>query len=231
MISKKFSPKMPMNPSVHNLLMLFVFSFTMFVIYRYIKSLETDLKHVMEKVESIEQKVKLNEFTLDENKETNLDNTPLQTLYEEDKELVCNLNDKLTNRCEQNKNEEDDDDDTESVNSKELIHMINEIDEDDTELQTDINVHSNINKFEKKDADDHETDKGDFTTQTNDTNDANDTKEINLVMKKTVDENAVSQEEKEYMKKTNDELKSMLKDQGKSVKGSKQDLVKRLLNL
>lgn len=199
-------PNLLKMTSVNNLIVLFVFSFSMFIIYRYIKSLEKEVKLLAEKVNISQNATYLPGGRV--KNDIDIDSLP----------NVCNIND---TQCKVNEeecidNNNDDDCEKNSVHSEEIMKMIDDIsseDDDNKETEEDLTQTTIINNV---------------TSEENIRDDIEETVDDDFIITKSNNNNSTNIEE-DLMKKTNEELKKMLKEQGKNTKGSKSELVRKLM--
>jgi hypothetical protein len=183
-----------MSYSFGNLIFLFLVAVGMFVVYRYVKSLENELKVVRKEMETL--------------KKTEVKPIP-QT------NNVCSINNnEPTCILEETRKVEEIEDDLESVSSEDIMKIIEDIDSDEKQQVEDQQV-------EDKHVEDQQVEepkdvvKEDEIIQEDESED-----EIEIQKVKTTDD--------DLMKKTNEELKQILKEHGKNIKGTKAELVKRI---
>ena len=188
-MTKKHS-NMKMTSSVNNLIFLFLLAFSVFIIYRYVKSLEKELSLLKNELVALKAPVDTNTLQKDPvcfddvcvTASGVLESTfsvPLHTLEES---------------CE---------DDMESVTSKDIMKIVNEINDEEKE---EVLVEN------------------DTVEQADDTDATKLVEEDDIVIKKS--EHSY---EDDLSKKTNEELKKILKEQGKNIKGTKSELIKRIV--
>lgn len=191
----KRSSGVKITPSVNNLIFLFLLAFSIFIIYRYVKSLEKELTLL---------KTELNRV-----KTASHQTVPPKT------EQVCVDDVCMMVDVPSVENEEDD---MESVTSKDILKIVDQINNDDSEEVVE-------NKSEEETTDEpiqikEEVNDISQSTPESSTN----TNEEDIIIKKTT-----NSYEDELYKKTNEELKKVLKDQGKNTKGAKAELIKRIM--
>ena len=191
----KRSSGVKITPSVNNLIFLFLLAFSIFIIYRYVKSLEKELTLL---------KTELNRV-----KTASPQTVPQKT------EQVCVDDVCMMVDVPSVENEEDD---MESVTSKDILKIVDQINNDDSEEVVE-------NKSEEETTDEpiqikEEVNDISQSTPESSTN----TNEEDIIIKKTT-----NSYEDELYKKTNEELKKVLKDQGKNTKGAKAELIKRIM--
>ena len=182
----KTSP-VKMSYSVNNLIFLFIIAVGIFVVYRYVKSLETELKVVRKEIQSMK---------IVENKpiEAATPSLPKAT------DAICMMN--VTHPEHRIV-----DDELESVSSEEIMKIIDDIDnEENEEDEMDIvSTHKETTESAHEQVEEPLEDEED-----------------EIVLKKSHTDDG------SLMKKTNEELKQILKEQGKNTKGTKAELVKRI---
>ena len=166
---KKSSSSVKFSSSINNLMFLCLLGFSIFIIYRYVKSLENELKNVKSDLMAM--------------KNTNQVEAVLPPTVVE-APPVCSL--PVIERRDEPQEE-----DLESVASEEIMKIVDEIDEGE---QVDIGAEQ--------------------VTIENDTE-----VEDDIVLTKT---------DNDLSRKTNEELKKILKEQGKNTKGTKAELIKRI---
>ncbi len=170
------------SSSFSTLCVLSLFSFTIFIIYRYVKSLEKEVKQLSGKFDTLSMTVLSN---VDTSKDLNVD-VPLSA-------------DKGPSLMEQDCFYNDDEDVT--VKSEEVIELMADLHEDEPEYQIPSSNGECVKASETSNDDDDD---------------------VQLIVKEVLDEESLK-------KKTNEELKKLLKAKDKSVKGSKSELINRLL--
>lgn len=200
-MNKRASVGVKITPSVNNLIFLFLLGFSIFIIYRYVKSLEKEL-------------------TLLKTELSKMKSAPIK------EEQVC-VGDVCTTvvtphpQKEDESEDNDDELDMESVTSKDILKIVDQInDEDDDEDENDDD--KNVSKSTEETSTvplvppipiPPVSDEPEKDIETED-----------IIIKK----NTNSYEE-DLFKKTNDDLKKILKDQGKNTKGAKAELIKRII--
>lgn len=213
--------------SMNNLLLMLLFSFTMFVMFRYMKTLEKDVKRLSEKLDRIETHQQLTDTIRLEPVENN---TP--SIFPQWKEFKNDVDDDAPPTCTRRsaestmtKRKDDHPDDDESVTSEIMMQMVSDIDRDcdDKDAQS-------VGDFKESDVNenhteivrvDEQSDGIEEVIQEQETDDfVMKSKEVKIDQKLSLDA---------LKKKTNDELKKLLKDKNKSIKGTKQELINRLM--
>ena len=194
-MNKRSAAGVKITPSVNNLIFLFLLAFSIFIIYRYVKSLEKELTLL---------KTELNRV-----KTASPQTVPQKT------EQVCVDDVCMMVDVPSVDNEEED---MESVTSKDILKIVDQINNDDSEEVVE-------NKSEEETTDEpikikEEVNDISQSTPESSTN----TNEEDIIIKKTT-----NSYEDELYKKTNEELKKVLKDQGKNTKGAKAELIKRIM--
>lgn len=179
-----------MSYSFGNLIFLFLVAVGMFVVYRYVKSLENELKVVRKEMETL--------------KKTEIKPIP-QT------NNICSIdNNEPTCRVEEPRKLEEIEDDLESVSSEDIMKIIEDIDNDEKQEEQ-----KEEQQEEQKEQKEEEEQEPSHSVQENESED-----EIEIQKVQTTDD--------DLMKKTNEELKTILKEHGKNIKGTKAELVKRI---
>lgn len=194
-------------PSLNNMFMLGIVLFSVFLIYRYVKSLEKEVKILADKINTLQYK-------------------PTQPMMVNDNN-VC---DPITNVCMMRSSDNDDDDDDESVKSEDIMKLIDEIQNNDNretsntseEMNEEMNEENHIETLPTIIESSNSVEENENSLENDD-----------IVLKKTKSESSVLEEglftEDSLLKKTNEELRKILKEQGKNTKGLKNDLIKRIL--
>ena len=192
--------KMAVSSSVSNMIYLAMFALSMFVIYRYIKSLDNELKHVRKQIDVL--------------KSAEVHNMVKESYKETVEPQVCAMPSPpaqpavlATEACKS------DDCDNESVCSEEILKIIEDIDQEEDDAQDEIVI----------------TKSAIHTDSTPPT-----LPEVGVSASPPVDASSPTTDEEpntteSLMKKTNEELKAVLKLNGKNIKGTKQELVRRIL--
>lgn len=181
-IMYKKPPSMKLSSSMNNLMFLLLLGFSIFIMYRYVKSLENELKIVKTDIVSLKSEHKQKDIS------SNVAAPP----------PVCSFHQSV----DETKQEE-----MESVTSEEILKIVEEIDdEENKENPTEMDVIAQ----EEKESDE------DLVCNEEQVNDI-------VVTKST------SSLENDLYKKTNDELKKILKEEGKNTKGTKAELIKRII--
>lgn len=188
-MTKKHS-NMKMTSSVNNLIFLFLLAFSVFIIYRYVKSLEKELSLLKNELVALKAPVDANTLQKDP---VCFDDVCMTASGVLESTLDVPL-DKL---------EESNEDDMESVTSKDIMKIVNEINDEEKE---EVLVEN------------------DTAEQADDTDANKVVEEDDIVIKKS--EHSY---EDDLSKKTNEELKKILKEQGKNIKGTKSELIKRIV--
>ena len=224
--------KSPTTKSFHNIIILVIFAIGLFVIYRYVKNLEYELKITNATVSDLSKKYD----NLELNHPQPVINKVPTTLPKVDEIVIDN-----------------DEEDTESIQSNDITNMLKKVmmhnvsDDDFVD-----NIMNMINEEEREGNDsqieiievDNQNEEAleDESVQveeqviveepvqiTNTTNNQDGVKIMDIDTHKGDDINSNKLSESTLMSKTNEQLKTLLKDKGLSVKGQKSELVKRLL--
>ena len=201
-MNKRSAAGVKITPSVNNLIFLFLLAFSIFIIYRYVKSLEKELTLLKAELSKVKAA------------------TPPSPPKEEQVCVgdVCMM---VTPPSNEKEDGTEDEEDMESVTSKDILKIVDQIngDEDDAdepEVQLEepyttasvnvppLPIPSPVTQAESPQPEETENE--------------------DIIIKKTTN----SYEEDLY-KKTNEELKKILKDQGKNTKGAKAELIKRII--
>lgn len=188
-MTKKHS-NMKMTSSVNNLIFLFLLAFSVFIIYRYVKSLEKELSLLKNELVALKAPVDTNTLQKDP---VCFDDVCMTASGVLESTLDVPLD----------KVEESNEDDMESVTSKDIMKIVNEINDEEKE---EVLVEN------------------DTAEQADDTDVNKVVEEDDIVIKKS--EHSY---EDDLSKKTNEELKKILKEQGKNIKGTKSELIKRIV--
>ncbi len=200
--------------SLQNIILLLLFVVGLFVLYRYVKTIETETKLLQNHLIELTEKI---QFLLSNSNNSNtIASKPLPVLVNNEQ------------------NEKDVTGDDMSIQSEEITNMLRKVmgggngDDDDDDIIANIMVDVN----------------GDDDNKENNVK----IEEIIENEKMTIDEQEEEEEEEEeddiiipnkkteevtsksLSKKTNEELKTMLKDKALSTKGTKTELVERLLS-
>lgn len=246
--------------SLQNALFLLLFVIGMFMMYRYVKSIETDVKMLQNHFIELNEKIN-NIPSLNSTEDVN--GTCAKEIAES---KPRSLGGKHAKKPHSEKHENDGDDDDQSVKSEDITNILRKVignDDDDINdhdyehaMTAQINIMNHMlsnvmNPVQHAKATDHSTcivtelfDEDDTSAKQKKTVINIDGEDIedgdNQTANDEDDERCGSDEgEKkcyesydkiELMKKTNDELKSMLKDRSLSIKGAKNELVDRLLS-
>lgn len=224
--------KSPTTKSFHNIIILVIFAIGLFVIYRYVKNLEYELKITNATVSDLSKKYD----NLDLNHHQPVINKVPTTIPKVDEIVIDN-----------------DEEDTESIQSNDItnmlkkvmmhnvsdddfvdniMNMINEEEREGNDSQIEIIEVDNQNEeaLEDESVQVEEqviVEEPVQITNTNNNQDGVKIMDIDTHKGDDIDSNKLS--ESTLMSKTNEQLKTLLKDKGLSVKGQKSELVKRLL--
>lgn len=224
--------KSPTTKSFHNIIILVIFAIGLFVIYRYVKNLEYELKITNATVSDLSKKY----GNLDLNHHQPVINKVPTTIPKVDEIVIDN-----------------DEEDTESIQSNDItnmlkkvmmhnvsdddfvdniMNMINEEEREGNDSQIEIIEVDNQNEeaLEDESVQVEEqviVEEPVQITNTNNNQDGVKIMDIDTHKGDDIDSNKLS--ESTLMSKTNEQLKTLLKDKGLSVKGQKSELVKRLL--
>jgi hypothetical protein len=208
-----------MNTSMNNILYVSFISLVFYLMYRYMRSIENEMKELSTIVKSIN---KSNQKPPPSNV-LNKDEMELMELMvnEEHKAPVCTVN-----SCNLV------DEDTDSVQSEEIMDLIEDIEQEEenvheTKEENVLETNEEI-VHEANEEIVQETDNAPYMIESDEEDVTIDdvTIDDDFVINKKQTFNSYKSED--LMKKTNDDLKRILKDQGKNTKGSKADLVKRI---
>jgi len=199
-MNKRSAPGVKMTPSVNNLIFLFLLAFSIFIIYRYVKSLEKELTLLKAELSKVK--------------------ATAPTPYPKEEQVcvgdVCMMVTPPTVQKEDTPTE--DEDDMESVTSKDILKIVDQINDGDgdekdeeqfEEPSTTPPVPPSILVVEQA-IEPQSPNQDESTTE-------------DIIIKKS---NSI---EDDLYKKTNEELKKILKDQGKNTKGAKAELIKRII--
>jgi hypothetical protein len=208
-----------MYPSINNMFMLGIVLFSVFLVYRYVKSLEKEVNALANKINTIQYKPQSVEPMMfqDEN----------MMNKECDSNGVCMMNN-IGGGVNVPSHTDDDDDD--SVKSEDIMKMIDQIQNEVVEESETPNHEQKENKSDPlttiKESVDRNTENKEEERVVLEEDD-------DFVIKKAKSESSVLDadgfSEESLLKKTNDDLRKILKDQGKNTKGLKNDLIKRIL--
>lgn len=214
-----------MYPSINNMFMLGIVLFSVFLVYRYVKSLEKEVKDLADKINTIQYKPQSVEPIMfqDEN----------MMNKECDSNGVCMMNN-IGGGVNVPSHTDDDDDD--SVKSEDIMKMIDQI-------QNEVVEESEAPKLTNHEQKDSVENKIEPLTTIKESVEHQNTEnkeeegivleDDDFVIKKANSESSVLDvdgfSEESLLKKTNDDLRKILKDQGKNTKGLKNDLIKRIL--
>lgn len=224
--------------SMNNLLLMLLFSFTMFVMFRYIKTLEKDMKRLSEKLDRVEthqQFTNTNRVeSVDYNapstfpqwkatKDTSDDAPQVCTRMSEECKLVTSNANNGDGDCDG-----DGDGDNESVNTEIMMQMVSDIDRDDEDQNNQMK--KPVDNLMESDSHENHTDSVHADEQPNEIEEIIQYQEDDDFVMKPKAGNIDQESPLDILKKkTNDELKKLLKDKGKSIKGTKQELINRLM--
>ena len=202
--------------SLQNVILLLLFVIGLFVLYRYVKTIETETKllhnHVIELTEKIQNMSTCKYEAKDATMETYVRSNNLHV------EGV------------QNKEEEED---TASIKSDDITNMLKKVMGGGNTYDGDVIVDEIVINVEQDEY--HVTESmtiEDITNMETDNNvsDSNKNTVLNLDDTTSTHSQEEISQEKLFYRKTNEELKGMLKVKQLSTKGSKQELVERLMN-
>jgi hypothetical protein len=216
--------------SFHNIIILVIFAIGLFVIYRYVKNLEYELKITNATVSDLSKKYD----NLELNHHQPVINKVPITLPKVDEIVIDN-----------------DEEDTESIQSNDITNMLKKVMmhnvSDDDFVDNIMNMineeerEGNDSQIEIIEVDDkNEEALEDESVQVKEeviveepvqitNNNQDGVKIMDIDTHKGGDTNSNKLSESTLMSKTNEQLKTLLKDKGLSVKGQKSELVKRLL--
>lgn len=192
--------------SLQNIILLLLFVVGLFVLYRYVKTIETETKLLQNHLIELTEKI---QFLLNN---TN-NNPPIKQKPPQNEKVVLD-DDKLN--------------DDMSIQSEDITNMLRKVmgggDDEDGEDDIIANIMVDVNgddvdnhvKIEEIIEDDDEEDEKE-----------NDNEEDDIIIPSKNTEEITS---KSLLKKTNEELKTMLKEKSLSTKGTKSELVERLLS-
>jgi len=198
-----------MSSSINNMLMLGIVLFSVFLIYRYVKSLETEVKVLADKFNTLQYDLTRPIIMSNDNKcDSSMDNYVLKNT-EKQEDIIDNDNDT--------------DNDTDSVKSEDILKLIDEIQNNDLVNDDATEDPEKLLTDQQKQNDENES----FEQVANTNNEV--LEEDDIVLKKTFDTEDVSLTECFLVKKTNEELRVILKTHGKNTKGPKSELIKRIL--
>lgn len=233
------------SQSLQNALMLLLFVIGLFIIYRYVKTLEGEVKLVQNHlIELVEQMRVISETTLSQQQ---CPLPPPLRKQQAKQESVESNNGKMQGGGSDDKEEEDNDccDDNESVKSEDITDILrqvinNSILEDDEQIVSPTTVFGTVFKTNEEpneldiakctltEIEDNEQEEEEDEPPVTNKNVSSPPRSINI---DGDDENeAVESNVKDtLLKKTNEELKGILKNHQLSVKGTKNELVERIL--
>lgn len=191
--------------SFQSIIILLLSALGLFILYRYVKSLDFEIKNVKKNVESLNNKI------------LNLQICKSPTIPQPNNNIQVN-------------NEEEEDDD-ESIKHEEIQNMLKAV----MNIQ---NHHDELNDENEEIEDNDEVEDNDETNdiEENEHIEVNDDKKVIEIKK---DEHIIDIEDEidlkptlnkdSLMRKTNEELKNILKDLGLNTKGTKAELVEKIL--
>lgn len=202
-------PKPPIyksSNSIQNVILLLLFVVGLFVLYRYVKTVENETKILQNNLIELTERIQL--FI-------NNNNAYMKPYVEPQLHTVPNVTENIVQ----------DSDDTVSIQSEDITKMLKKVmgvpddddDDDDEIIQT---IVMDIEKDEHEENDDNEEESVVKIDEVKDDDD-----DIIITNKQTTPPNL----SESLMKKTNEELKNMLKVKSLSTKGTKSELVERLL--
>lgn len=208
--------------SLQNVILLLLFVIGLFVLYRYVKTIETETKmlhnHVIELTEKIQ-----NLSTCNNPKINVVDtvSTKSSVGFKNKEEAVVDQNDE---------------NDDMSIQSEDITNMLKKVMGGDSYQEDDDAIVDNIIIDIKQEEDDETLtptsmiieDITETKSENNFTEGSNKSNVLNIDDSDKKSQNEVIQET--LMKKTNEELKGMLKEKQLQIKGSKQELVGRLMS-
>ena len=206
-----------MTSHLNSLLFLFILAFSIFITYRYVKSLVLELKTVKDELLSL---TKLNSKNInDDDKEGLCDGNICAFALHGQEEVLSSIVDHIVNdepKIYDNK-------DIESVTSEEVMLIVDEINADTTNTTDTTDTTYDLQHTTITDTayDLQHTTIAD-TIEENVVETHND----DFFVKKT--HSAKDAFENDLSKKTNEELKKVLREHGKSTKGTKIELIKRI---
>ena len=208
-MNKRSAAGVKITPSVNNLIFLFLLAFSIFIIYRYVKSLEKELTLLKAELSKVKA-------------------APPPPPPKEEQICVGDVCMMVTPPS----NEKDDatEDDMESVTSKDILKIVDQINDEEDDEEAKLEESSTVasvpplpippvTRAESHQAESHQAESHQAEADEPKKSDNED-----IIIKKTTN----SYEEDLY-KKTNEELKKILKDQGKNTKGAKAELIKRII--
>jgi hypothetical protein len=234
MVKGKYSAK-----SFHNIIILVIFAIGLFVVYRYVKNLEHELKISNSNIHELNSKytslndIVSNTLNITENISNNANMNTKTHLHKEDIDKnddndsinSSDITDMLKKVMIHDLNSEDDlvnnimnmINDEEQEYIKENIQVVEIAEQQDTKTYIEeVAVHDDQIQEETRIISDEQEDNCEIF------------KEININEPK-ITVNVGEMNEKSLMLKTNEQLKAMLKIKNLSTKGQKSELVKRLL--
>jgi hypothetical protein len=214
--------------SFHNIIILVIFAIGLFVIYRYVKNLEYELKITNATVSDLSKKydnLELNHHQPVSNKvpTTHVDEIVIDNDEEDTESIQSN---DITNMLKKVMMHNVSDDDF--VDN--IMNMINEEEREVNDSQIEIIEVDNQNEEALEDESVQVKEEVIVEEPVQITNNNQDgVKIMDIDTHKGDDINSNQLSESSLMSKTNEQLKTLLKDKGLSVKGQKSELVKRLL--
>lgn len=198
-------PKPPIyksSNSMQNVILLLLFVVGLFVLYRYVKTVENETKILQNNLIELTERIQLL---------INNNNACMKPLVQPQSHTVPNVTENVVQ----------DSDDTVSIQSEDITKMLKKVMgvPDDDEEDDDEIIQTIVMDIEKEENDEESVVKIDDITNVDDEDD------IIITNKQTTTPNL----SESLMKKTNEELKNMLKVKSLSTKGTKSELVERLL--
>ena len=213
-MNKRSAAGVKITPSVNNLIFLFLLAFSIFIIYRYVKSLEKELTLLKAELSKVKA-------------------APSPPPPKEEQICVGDVCMMVTPPS----NEKDDvtEDDMESVTSKDILKIVDQINDEEDDEEAKLQESSTaafvpplpippVTQAEAHQAEAHEAKADQAEAHEAEADKPKESDNEDIIIKKTTN----SYEEDLY-KKTNEELKKILKDQGKNTKGAKAELIKRII--
>lgn len=204
--------------SLQNVILLLLFVVGLFVLYRYVKTIETETKLLQNHLIELTDKI---QFLLNNSNNSHritakhtLTQPPVERNKYEETDLTEN-NDKSN--------------DDMSIQSEDITNMLRKVmgggdgNDDDDEIIANIMVDVN----DDDDNNDNNVKIEEITENEEKKIDEQEDDDDDIIIPRKETEEVTS---KSLLKKTNEELKTMLKDKALSTKGTKTDLVERLLS-
>lgn len=208
-MNKRSAAGVKITPSVNNLIFLFLLAFSIFIIYRYVKSLEKELTLLKAELSKVKA-------------------APPPPPPKEEQICVGDVCMMVTPPS----NEKDDatEDDMESVTSKDILKIVDQINDEEDDEEAKLEESSTVAFVPPlpippvTQAEAHQVEVHQAEADQAKADEPKESDNEDIIIKKTTN----SYEEDLY-KKTNEELKKILKDQGKNTKGAKAELIKRII--